>query len=78
MAVRTRFFDDYFTQSTAGDVRQAVILASGLDSRAFRLAWPDGTVALDRLNGTLNTGRTGLVGANGSGKSTPCAGIAGR
>ncbi len=41
-------------------------------------AWPDGTVALDRLNGTLNTGRTGLVGANGSGESTPCAGIAGR
>jgi ABC-type transport system involved in cytochrome bd biosynthesis fused ATPase/permease subunit len=32
--------------------------------------WPDGTVALERLNATLSTGRTGLVGANGSGKVT--------
>ncbi len=40
-------------------------------------AWPDGTVALDRLNGTLTTGRTGLVGANGSGKSTLLRLIAG-
>ena len=47
MAVRTRFFDDFFV--TAGDagVRQAVILASGLDSRAYRLAWPDGTVVFE-------------------------------
>ncbi|WP_377324656.1 ABC-F family ATP-binding cassette domain-containing protein [Pimelobacter simplex] len=32
--------------------------------------WPDGTVALDRLNGAFNPGRTGLVGRNGAGKST--------
>jgi methyltransferase (TIGR00027 family) len=47
MAVRTRFFDDYFTQSTARGIRQAVILASGLDSRAYRLAWPAGTVVYE-------------------------------
>ena len=47
MAVRTKFFDDYFTDSTAAGVRQAVILASGLDSRAFRLPWPDGTVVYE-------------------------------
>ncbi|MCB0942978.1 MAG: class I SAM-dependent methyltransferase [Mycobacterium sp.] len=46
MAMRTKFFDDYFT-TTAADVRQAVILASGLDSRAFRLAWPAGTVVYE-------------------------------
>jgi hypothetical protein len=45
MAMRTKFFDDYFT--TAACVRQAVILASGLDSRAFRLAWPPGTVVYE-------------------------------
>lgn len=43
MAVRTRFFDDYFLRATGEGVRQVVILAAGLDSRAFRLAWPPGT-----------------------------------
>ncbi|OMC38839.1 SAM-dependent methyltransferase [Mycobacterium sp. GA-1841] len=40
IAVRTRFFDDFFTAATASGIRQAVILASGLDTRAYRLAWP--------------------------------------
>src|ERR1700729_3406441 len=39
MAVRTRFFDNFFAGSTEGGVRQAVILASGLDTRAYRLPW---------------------------------------
>lgn len=47
MAVRTKFFDDSFEAATAGDIRQAVILASGLDSRAYRLAWPTGTVVYE-------------------------------
>ena len=47
MAVRTRFFDDFFTAATDSGIRQAVILASGLDSRAYRLAWPDGTVVYE-------------------------------
>ncbi|CAM5741476.1 class I SAM-dependent methyltransferase [Mycolicibacterium aubagnense] len=47
MAVRTRFFDDYFVTAAAGGIRQAVILASGLDSRAYRLPWPDGTVVYE-------------------------------
>src|ERR1700747_955437 len=40
MAVRTRFFDDFFVQATNGGIRQAVILASGLDARAYRLPLP--------------------------------------
>ncbi|MGO9926752.1 MAG: class I SAM-dependent methyltransferase [Mycobacterium sp.] len=50
MAVRTRYFDDYFVQvlgATEAGVRQVVILASGLDSRAYRLPWPDGTVVYE-------------------------------
>jgi methyltransferase (TIGR00027 family) len=43
ITVRTRFFDDFFVQATEAGVRQAVILASGLDTRAYRLPWPDGT-----------------------------------
>jgi methyltransferase (TIGR00027 family) len=47
MAVRTRFFDKLFTDAAAAGVRQAVILASGLDARAYRLPWPDGTVVYE-------------------------------
>ncbi|MEE6176772.1 class I SAM-dependent methyltransferase [Mycobacterium sp. 050134] len=42
MAARTRFFDAFFEAATRAGIRQAVILASGLDARAYRLAWPDG------------------------------------
>lgn len=47
MAARTRFFDDFFTDAGAAGVRQAVILAAGLDSRAYRLEWPAGTVVFE-------------------------------
>ena len=47
MAARTRFFDDFFTAATAAGVRQAVILAAGLDARSHRLAWPAGTVVFE-------------------------------
>jgi len=47
MAVRTRYFDDYFIDAAGTGVRQVVILASGLDSRAFRLPWPAGTVVYE-------------------------------
>jgi methyltransferase (TIGR00027 family) len=47
MAVRTKFFDEFFLEATAAGVRQAVILASGLDSRAYRLAWPAGTTVYE-------------------------------
>ncbi len=47
IAVRTRFFDDFFTSATKDGVRQAVILASGLDTRAYRLRWPAGTVVYE-------------------------------
>ncbi|GAA3431527.1 SAM-dependent methyltransferase [Kutzneria kofuensis] len=38
--IRTRFYDDYLL---ASGCRQVVLLAAGLDSRAFRLDWPAGT-----------------------------------
>ena len=47
MAVRTKFFDDFFLNATEGGIRQAVILASGLDARAYRLAWPAGTTVYE-------------------------------
>lgn len=42
MAARTRYFDGFFADAAAAGIRQAVILASGLDARAYRLDWPAG------------------------------------
>lgn len=47
MACRTRFYDQFFLDAGSGGIRQAVILASGLDARAYRLPWPDGTVVYE-------------------------------
>ncbi|OCB57581.1 SAM-dependent methyltransferase [Mycobacterium vulneris] len=46
-AVRTHFFDAYFTEAAEAGIRQIVILASGLDSRAYRLDWPAGTTVYE-------------------------------
>jgi len=47
MAVRTAFFDEYFLNGVGSGVRQVVILAAGLDARAWRLPWPDGTAVYE-------------------------------
>ena len=47
MAVRTRFFDAFFADATQAGIRQAVILASGLDARAYRLQWPTGMTVFE-------------------------------
>jgi methyltransferase (TIGR00027 family) len=47
MAVRTKFFDEFFLDATKAGIKQVVILASGLDSRAYRLPWPAGTVVYE-------------------------------
>lgn len=40
IAIRTKFFDDYFARAVADGCRQIVVVAAGLDTRAFRLQWP--------------------------------------
>ena len=47
IAVRTRFFDDFFLNAARDGVRQAVILAAGLDARPYRLSWPSGSVVYE-------------------------------
>jgi methyltransferase (TIGR00027 family) len=47
IAVRTRFFDDFFLNAARDGLRQSVILAAGLDARAYRLAWPPGSVVYE-------------------------------
>ena len=46
-AVRTHFFDAFFADAAAVGIRQIVILASGLDSRAYRIEWPTGTTVFE-------------------------------
>lgn len=45
--VQTRFFDEFFLSAGQAGVRQAVIVAAGLDSRAYRLNWPSGTTVFE-------------------------------
>jgi len=44
---RTKYFDDFFLAAAADGIRQAVILAAGLDARVWRLAWPEGSVVYE-------------------------------
>src|SRR6201998_2247295 len=46
-AVRTHFFDEYFGNAASAGIRQVVILAAGLDSRAYRLKWPQGAAVYE-------------------------------
>lgn len=43
MAARTRYFDSFASDAVDAGIRQLVILASGLDARAYRQQWPAGT-----------------------------------
>jgi methyltransferase (TIGR00027 family) len=45
--VQTRFFDEFFASAAERGIRQAVIVAAGLDSRAYRLTWPSGTTVFE-------------------------------
>ncbi|ORA27300.1 class I SAM-dependent methyltransferase [Mycobacterium aquaticum] len=47
MAIRTRYFDDFLLAAVDAGIRQAVILASGLDARAYRLSWPAGMTVFE-------------------------------
>jgi methyltransferase (TIGR00027 family) len=47
VGVRSRAFDEYFGRAVRAGITQVVILASGLDTRAWRLEWPQGTVLFE-------------------------------
>ena len=46
-AARTKWFDEYFIAAGANGIDQAVILAAGLDARAWRLPWVSGSVVYE-------------------------------
>lgn len=47
VGLRTKFFDEFFESAAEDGIRQVVILASGLDARAYRLDWPAGTTVFE-------------------------------
>jgi methyltransferase (TIGR00027 family) len=47
LAARTPYIDAFFAESGAAGIRQVVILASGLDARAYRLPWAAGTTVFE-------------------------------
>ncbi|MCX8563524.1 class I SAM-dependent methyltransferase [Mycolicibacterium mucogenicum] len=75
MAVRTKFFDDFFMDAVgvsstgaagSAEIRQAVILAAGLDSRAYRLDWPAGTVVYEIDQPEVIAAKTGTMAQIGA------------
>ncbi|MGI5526008.1 SAM-dependent methyltransferase [Streptomyces syringium] len=47
VAVRTRFLDDALTSAARAGTPQVVLLACGMDARAFRLDWPPATALFE-------------------------------
>jgi methyltransferase (TIGR00027 family) len=65
-AVRTHYFDTYFNAAVRAGIRQVVILASGLDSRAYRLDWPTGTAVFEIDQPKVLAYKTGTLEAHGA------------
>jgi methyltransferase (TIGR00027 family) len=65
-AVRTHFFDEYFDDATTAGIRQVVILAAGLDSRAYRLNWPAGTAVYEVDQPKVLEYKTGILEQRGA------------
>ncbi|MGH3167437.1 MAG: ATP-binding cassette domain-containing protein, partial [Trebonia sp.] len=55
-----------------------VFPSSAIACNNLSFSWPDGTVVLKGLNAAFSPGRTGLIGVNGTGKSTLLRLVAGR
>lgn len=65
-AVRTHYFDDYFRAAMRAGIRQVVILAAGLDSRAYRLDWPAGTTVFEIDQPKVLEYKTSTLDAHGA------------
>jgi methyltransferase (TIGR00027 family) len=65
-AVRTHFFDEYFGNAVSAGIRQVVILAAGLDSRAYRLKWPQGAAVYEIDQPKVLGYKTGILESHGA------------
>jgi methyltransferase (TIGR00027 family) len=65
-ASRTKWFDDFFTTAGANGIEQAVILAAGLDARAWRLPWISGSTVFEIDQPQVLAFKADTLRANGS------------
>jgi methyltransferase (TIGR00027 family) len=65
-AVRTHFFDEYFGDAVSSGIRQVVILAAGLDSRAYRLSWAANTTVYEIDQPKVLQYKTGILQSHGT------------
>jgi methyltransferase (TIGR00027 family) len=63
---RTKYFDEYFARAADAGALQVVILAAGLDSRAYRLAWPAGTTIFELDRPQVLDFKREVLGAEGA------------
>jgi hypothetical protein len=66
MAVRTHFFDAFFGSAARAGIGQYVILAAGLDARAYRLNWSSDTVIYEIDLPAVLDYKTSTLNANGA------------
>ncbi|WP_193045175.1 SAM-dependent methyltransferase [Mycolicibacterium baixiangningiae] len=64
-AMRSRFFDAYLADAAAAGIRQCVVLAAGLDTRAFRLPWPGGMTVFEIDQPTVLQYKENALAAHG-------------
>jgi methyltransferase (TIGR00027 family) len=75
-AVRTKWFDEYFIAAGANGIDQTVILAAGLDARAWRLPWVTGSAIYEIDQPRVLAFKADVLTARGAqpaGSYQPCA-----
>lgn len=65
-AFRTRFYDDQLVAAGTAGIRQVVLVAAGMDTRAFRLSWPDGTAVWEVDRGAVLAHKQAVLDAAGA------------
>lgn len=66
IGLRSRFYDDWLREAADAGVRQAVLLGSGLDTRAFRLDWPTGFRIFELDQAGVLDFKTAVLAARGA------------
>jgi methyltransferase (TIGR00027 family) len=67
IVLRTRFFDDFLLQSIQHSaIQQVVLMAAGLDTRAYRLAWPQSTHLFELDQAPVLEHKEQVLGAAGA------------
>ena len=66
IAIRTRFFDDWLSAAAGSGIGQVALLAAGFDTRAYRLAWPDGTIVFELDRPGVLAEKTAVLEAAGA------------